>query len=68
VEASALVAQLPLRLNKILEHLAANEVRIKQEYTIAPETMKGLRKVANRVGVALVAAPVVYPKLKGWIG
>ena len=35
-EAGQLVATLPRRMNKILEHLAANDLRIKQEYTIAP--------------------------------
>jgi ubiquinone biosynthesis protein len=59
LEFRALVQRLPDRLNRILEALAANDLRLKVEMIDHGSIIDGLQKVANRIALGLVLAALI---------
>jgi ubiquinone biosynthesis protein len=53
------VAGLPVRLNKIMDALAASEVEVKVKAVDADLMMEGLQKIANRVTTGLILAAMI---------
>ena len=53
------VAELPLRLNKILNAISSNELEWKVRAVDAPIIMEGLLKIANRITTGLILAALI---------
>jgi predicted unusual protein kinase regulating ubiquinone biosynthesis (AarF/ABC1/UbiB family) len=59
VEAKNFVQQLPSRVNRILDRIAENDVRLKVDTIDEVRLMEGLQKVANRIATGLVLAALI---------
>ncbi|HEX2034096.1 MAG TPA: AarF/ABC1/UbiB kinase family protein [Chloroflexota bacterium] len=59
VETRELVETLPRRLNRILEHLAENDLAVKVDAIDERYLMEGLQKIANRITLGLVLAALI---------
>jgi ubiquinone biosynthesis protein len=58
-ESRELFAQLPSRLNRILETIADNELRLNVDAIDETELIKGFQKVANRIAGGLLLAALI---------
>ena len=58
-ESKELVEQMPARVNRILEHLAENRLRVDVDAIDENELLRGLQKIANRISMGLVLAALV---------
>jgi hypothetical protein len=54
-----LAERLPARINRILESLAGNDLRLKVEMIDQGAIIEGLQKVANRIATGLVLAALI---------
>ena len=59
LEIKDLVARLPGRLNRILDAIARNELKIKVETIDEGVIIEGLQKIANRITMGLVLAALI---------
>ena len=59
LEAKQFAEQLPGRVNRVLDGLARNELRLKVEMIDEGAVITGLQKVANRVALGLVLAALI---------
>jgi ubiquinone biosynthesis protein len=59
LEAKDFVVNVPGQLNRILEHVANNDVEIKVDAIDQDRLMKGINKVANRITVGLVLSALI---------
>jgi len=59
LEAKELVERLPERLNRILDHLANNQLEVKIDALDEAKLMAGFQKVANRITVGLLLAALI---------
>jgi len=59
LEGRELAEKLPVRLNRILDSLAGNDLRIKVEVIDQGAILEGLQTVANRIAVGLVLAALI---------
>ncbi|HEX2184985.1 MAG TPA: AarF/UbiB family protein, partial [Chloroflexota bacterium] len=59
VETRELIETLPRRLNRILEHLAENDLAVKVDAIDERYLMEGLQKIANRITLGLVLAALI---------
>jgi predicted unusual protein kinase regulating ubiquinone biosynthesis (AarF/ABC1/UbiB family) len=58
-ESKELAEQLPSRLNRILTHLAENDLRVNVDAIDETELIKGFQKVANRISGGLLVAALI---------
>src|SRR5581483_1924753 len=64
IDSKEMVEQLPSRLNRILETMAENKLRLDVDAIDEDELLKGLQKIANRIaGGTLLAALVLAAAL-----
>ncbi len=59
LEMNELVQKLPGRLNRALERIADNEVRLRVDGIDEQELITGLQKIANRITIGLVLAALI---------
>jgi hypothetical protein len=59
LEVREFAQQLPSRVNRILDALAANDLRLKVEVIDHGSIIDGLQKVANRITLGLVLAALI---------
>jgi predicted unusual protein kinase regulating ubiquinone biosynthesis (AarF/ABC1/UbiB family) len=59
VDMKNFVQQLPGRVNRILDRLAENELRVRVDAIDEAKLMEGMQKVANRITVGLVLAALI---------
>ncbi len=59
LEVQDLVQTLPRRVNRILEHVANNELEVKVQTIDETKLMAGFQKVANRITMGLVLAALI---------
>jgi predicted unusual protein kinase regulating ubiquinone biosynthesis (AarF/ABC1/UbiB family) len=59
LEARDLAERLPERINRILDALAANDLRLKVEVIDHGSIIDGLQKVANRIALGVVLAALI---------
>jgi uncharacterized protein YebE (UPF0316 family) len=59
IEAKHIAERLPGRVNRVLEALAGNELRLKVEMIDEGAVIDGLQKVANRIALGLVLAALI---------
>ena len=59
LEMKDLVARLPSRLNRILDAVARNELKVKVETIDEAVIIEGLQKIANRITLGLVLAALI---------
>ena len=59
LDAKRFAEKLPGRVNKVLDTLAGNELRLKMELIDEGSIIDGLQKVANRVALGLVMAALI---------
>jgi len=59
LEMKDLLARLPSRLNRILDAIAHNELKIKVETIDEDVLIKGLQKIANRITLGLILAALI---------
>jgi predicted unusual protein kinase regulating ubiquinone biosynthesis (AarF/ABC1/UbiB family) len=59
LEMKDFVTGLPVRLNKIMDAVAGNEIEVKVRAVDAPLIMEGLQKIANRVTSGLILAALI---------
>jgi predicted unusual protein kinase regulating ubiquinone biosynthesis (AarF/ABC1/UbiB family) len=59
LEVRDLAGRLPARLNRLLDALAANDLRLKIEVIDHGSILDGLQKVANRIALGLVLAALI---------
>ena len=59
LELKDLVARLPARLNRIIEAIANNEVKIKVDAIDERTLIEGFQKVANRITMGLILAALI---------
>jgi hypothetical protein len=59
LEAKELAEKLPGRINRVLDSLAASELKLKIELTDHGEILEGLQKIANRISIGLVVAALI---------
>lgn len=59
LDSKELVEKFPERLNKIMDHVARNEIKLKIDALDEGEIMKGFQKVANRITVGLILAALI---------
>jgi hypothetical protein len=59
LEAKHFAERLPTRINRVLDALATNELRLKVEMIDDGAVMDGLQKVANRIALGLVLAALI---------
>ena len=59
LELKDLVARLPARLNRIIEAIANNEVKIKVDAIDERTLIEGFQKVANRIAMGLILAALI---------
>jgi predicted unusual protein kinase regulating ubiquinone biosynthesis (AarF/ABC1/UbiB family) len=59
MEARELAERLPARINRILEALARNDLRLNVELIDHGSIIQGLQKVANRIALGLVLAALI---------
>ena len=59
LETKELVERLPERLNRILDHLANNQLEVKIDALDEAKLMAGFQKVANRITLGLLLAALI---------
>jgi predicted unusual protein kinase regulating ubiquinone biosynthesis (AarF/ABC1/UbiB family) len=59
LEAKEFAEKLPGRINRVLDSLAASELKLKIELTDHGEILEGLQKIANRISIGLVVAALI---------
>ena len=59
LEAKEFAEKLPGRVNRVLDSLAASELKLKIELTDHGEILEGLQKIANRISIGLVVAALI---------
>jgi len=59
LEAKHFAERLPGRVNRVLDALAGNELRLKVEMIDEGAVIDGLQKVANRIALGLVLAALI---------
>jgi predicted unusual protein kinase regulating ubiquinone biosynthesis (AarF/ABC1/UbiB family) len=59
IEAKHFAERLPMRVNRVLDSLATNELKLKIEMIDEGAVIDGLQKVANRITLGLVLAALV---------
>jgi ubiquinone biosynthesis protein len=59
IEVKDFVERLPLRLNKILDEIANNEIELKVKAIDEKALMEGFQKIANRITLGLVLAALI---------
>ncbi|HEX8846054.1 MAG TPA: AarF/UbiB family protein [Pyrinomonadaceae bacterium] len=59
IEVKGLVEKLPGRINKLLDAIANNEMKIKIDAIDETKLMEGFQKIANRITMGLVLAAVI---------
>jgi len=59
VDLKNFVQQLPGRVNRILDHLAENRLKVKVDAIDESRLMEGMQKVANRIALGLVLAALI---------
>jgi predicted unusual protein kinase regulating ubiquinone biosynthesis (AarF/ABC1/UbiB family) len=59
LETRTLVANMPARINRILETIANNELELKVDAIDETKLIQGLQKIANRITVGLVLAALI---------
>jgi predicted unusual protein kinase regulating ubiquinone biosynthesis (AarF/ABC1/UbiB family) len=59
LEAKELAEKLPGRVNRVLDSLAASELKLKVELIDHGEILEGLQKIANRISIGLVVAALI---------
>ena len=59
LEARELAQKLPARLNRLLDVLASDQVKVKVEMIDEGAVMQGLQKVANRITLGLLVAALI---------
>ena len=59
LEAKEFAQKLPGRVNRVLDSLAASELKLKVELTDHGEILEGLQKIANRISIGLVVAALI---------
>jgi hypothetical protein len=59
LEAKQFAERLPGRVNKVLDALAGNELKLKMELIDEGAIIDGLQKVANRVALGLIMAALI---------
>ncbi|HEY3024882.1 MAG TPA: AarF/UbiB family protein [Pyrinomonadaceae bacterium] len=59
METKGFVEKLPARLNKVLDAISADEIRIKVDAIDETRLMEGLQKIANRITMGLVLAALI---------
>jgi len=59
IEAKHFAERLPGRVNRVLDALAGNELRLKVEMIDEGAVIDGLQKVANRIALGLVLAALI---------
>jgi predicted unusual protein kinase regulating ubiquinone biosynthesis (AarF/ABC1/UbiB family) len=59
LEAKHFAERLPSRVNRVLDSLAGNELRLKVEMIDEGAVIDGLQKVANRIAIGLVLAALI---------
>jgi predicted unusual protein kinase regulating ubiquinone biosynthesis (AarF/ABC1/UbiB family) len=59
LEAKEFAEKLPGRVNRVLDALAASELKLKVELIDHGEILDGLQKIANRISIGLVVAALI---------
>jgi ubiquinone biosynthesis protein len=59
LEAKEFAEKLPGRVNRVLDSLAASELKLKIELIDHGEILDGLQKIANRISIGLVVAALI---------
>ncbi|MEP6706307.1 MAG: AarF/UbiB family protein [Pyrinomonadaceae bacterium] len=59
METKGFVEKLPARLNKVLDAISTDEIRIKVDAIDETRLMEGLQKIANRITMGLVLAALI---------
>jgi len=59
IETKEFVERLPARVNKILDHIADNQISVKVDAIDEELLLEGFQKVANRITVGLVIAAMI---------
>ena len=59
LEAKSLVEKLPARINRLLDAVANNEMKIKVDAIDETKLMEGFQKIANRITMGLVLAALI---------
>ena len=59
LEVQDLVQTLPRRMNRILEHVANNDLEVRVQAIDETKLMAGFQKVANRITMGLVLAALI---------
>ena len=59
LEAKEFAEKLPGRVNRVLDSLAASELKLKVELIDHGEILDGLQKIANRISIGLVVAALI---------
>jgi predicted unusual protein kinase regulating ubiquinone biosynthesis (AarF/ABC1/UbiB family) len=59
LEAKDFAQKLPGRVNRVLDSLAASELKLKVELIDHGEILEGLQKIANRISIGLVVAALI---------
>jgi ubiquinone biosynthesis protein len=59
LDSKELVEKFPDRLNKIMDNVARNEMKLKVDAFDEGEMMKGFQKVANRISIGLILAALI---------
>jgi ubiquinone biosynthesis protein len=59
LEMNEFVQELPRRLNRTLDRVADNQLRIKIDAIDETELITGLQKIANRIGMSIVLAALI---------
>jgi ubiquinone biosynthesis protein len=59
LEAKEFAEKLPGRVNRVLDSLAASELKLKVELIDHGEILEGLQKIANRISIGLVVAALI---------
>jgi predicted unusual protein kinase regulating ubiquinone biosynthesis (AarF/ABC1/UbiB family) len=59
LEAKEFAEKLPGRINRVLDSLAASELKLKIELIDHGEILEGLQKIANRISIGLVVAALI---------
>ena len=58
-ESKELFEQMPSRINRILEHLAENRLKVDVDAIDENELLRGLQKIANRIAMGIILAALV---------
>jgi ubiquinone biosynthesis protein len=66
LEAREFAEKLPGRVNRVLDSLAASELKLKVELIDHGEILEGLQKIANRISIGLVVAALILAAALVW--